>query len=105
MALTYTPEPELGSSCPDFQLVGVDGEQYSLAKVRGSNALLIMFICNHCPYVQAIEDRLIELAKAVDTRCKNARDLLKRFGKLSCRFICCNEGAGRSKELFVSISS
>lgn len=43
----------------DFELQGVDGRRYSLADCRGLRGLLVMFICNHCPFVQAIIDRLI----------------------------------------------
>ncbi len=61
MALTYSPDPDLGKSCPDFNLPGVDGKNYSLKDFTGAPALLVMFICNHCPYVIAIEDRLVQL--------------------------------------------
>lgn len=61
MALTITPEVELGSDCPDFSLPAVDGKKYSLKDFPIGKPLVIMFICNHCPYVQAIEDRLIQL--------------------------------------------
>ena len=61
MALTYTPENELDSQCPDFKLPGVDSKTYQLQNFCNNKPLLIMFICNHCPYVKAIEDRLIEL--------------------------------------------
>ncbi len=65
MALTYTPNDNLGAACPDFELPGVDGRTYSLTDFTkvGTSGLLVMFICNHCPYVKAIEDRLIQLAK------------------------------------------
>jgi peroxiredoxin len=63
MALMYTPPGELGSLCPNFQLPATDGNLYSLKDFKGAKALLIMFICNHCPYVQAIEERLVLLSK------------------------------------------
>lgn len=64
MALTYTPEkPEFGQACPDFTLTGMDGKTYSLKDFTNGNPLVVMFICNHCPYVKAIEDRLIQLGK------------------------------------------
>lgn len=63
MALTYTPSPDLQTPCPDFQLKAVDGKSYGLKDFSGASALVIMFICNHCPYVQAIEDRLLMLAR------------------------------------------
>lgn len=53
----------LGSSAPDFSLPSVEGKVYSLKDFGGSKGLVVMFICNHCPYVQAIEDRYIALAK------------------------------------------
>jgi peroxiredoxin len=61
MALTYTPAPEIGTSCPDFTLPGVDGRSYSRHDFTGAKAFLVMFICNHCPYVKAVEDRLLKL--------------------------------------------
>jgi peroxiredoxin len=49
----------LGASAPDFDLLGTDGKRHSLASSRGPNGLLVMFICNHCPYVKAVRGRLI----------------------------------------------
>jgi peroxiredoxin len=61
MALTYTPAPNLGQPPPSFSLPAVDGKTYEISQFRNGKPLVIMFICNHCPYVQAIEDRLVEL--------------------------------------------
>lgn len=61
MALTYTPDPEINKACPDFHLPAVDGKFYSLQDFKVGQPLVVMFICNHCPYVVAVEDRLIEL--------------------------------------------
>lgn len=47
----------------DFDLPGVDGHNYSLSGVAGRRGTLIMFICNHCPYVQSIIDRIMRDAK------------------------------------------
>jgi peroxiredoxin len=58
-----TPPPELGAPCPDFQLPAVDGRVYARGDFAGSPVLVVMFICNHCPYVKAVEDRLIALAR------------------------------------------
>lgn len=62
MALTYTPAGELGSACPEFRLPSVDGKTFSLSDFAGTKVLVVGFICNHCPYVQAIEERLLALA-------------------------------------------
>lgn len=61
MALTFTPQAELGTHIPNFQLPGVDGKTYALRDFQSQKPLVVMFICNHCPYVKAIEDRLITL--------------------------------------------
>lgn len=61
MALTITPFPDIGLKVPDFTLPAVDGKTYSLKDFGSSTPLVVMFICNHCPYVQAVEDRLIQL--------------------------------------------
>ncbi len=50
---------DFGWKAPDFTLPGVDGQAHSLADLRGEKATLIAFICNHCPYVIAITDRLV----------------------------------------------
>ncbi len=63
MALTYSEPHPLGSPAPDFSLKGVDGRTYSLASFRDSKALVVIFMCNHCPYVIAVQDRINALAK------------------------------------------
>jgi peroxiredoxin len=59
MALMQTPVCEFDIPAQDFDLPGVDGRRWSLQQCMGSNGLLVMFICNHCPYVKAIRDRLV----------------------------------------------
>jgi len=59
MASTETPVCDFGWKAIDFDLPGVDGRRHSLASAKGENGLLVMFICNHCPYVKAIQDRLV----------------------------------------------
>jgi peroxiredoxin len=59
MASLETPVCNFGWRAVDFDLPGVDGKRYNLASVRRENGLLVMFICNHCPYVQAVRDRII----------------------------------------------
>jgi len=63
MALTYTPPGQIGSPCPPFSLKDTSNAVYDHNSLVGKKASLIMFICNHCPYVKAIEDRLIMLAQ------------------------------------------
>lgn len=69
MALTYTPAANPQQILPDFKLKSVMGETFSAMDIPKSHAVVVMFICNHCPYVQAIEDRLIALA--TDFKSKN----------------------------------
>src|SRR3989304_8713850 len=59
MVRTETPVCDFGQPAPDFSLPGVDGKTWRLQDVRGPKGLLVMFICNHCPYVQAIRERLV----------------------------------------------
>ncbi|WP_137702731.1 thioredoxin family protein [Marimonas lutisalis] len=60
------PVCNFGWQAPDFSLPGVDGKTYSLADVAGPKGTLIMFICNHCPYVLAVKDRIIRDAKDLE---------------------------------------
>ena len=50
---------DFGWKAVDFDLPGVDGKRHTLASARGPNGLLVMFICNHCPYVKAIRARIV----------------------------------------------
>jgi len=59
MALLETPPGELGMKAPDFALKGIDGKIWTRDQCRGPKGLLVMFICNHCPYVRAIIDRIV----------------------------------------------
>ena len=67
MALTYTPSAELGSNCPDFHLPSVDGHHLERRQLIGK-PVVVLFLCGHCPYVQAIEDRVIRLARDFQAR-------------------------------------
>jgi len=62
MALLYTPQPDIGRPLPHFQLNDVNGQPWSSESINAAPAKVIVFMCNHCPYVKAIEDRLIQLA-------------------------------------------
>jgi len=59
MVSLETPLCDFGVPAVDFLLPGVDGRQWSLQDCRGERGLLIMFICNHCPYVKAVRERLV----------------------------------------------
>src|SRR3989304_9849013 len=63
MVSLQPPLCDFGWKARDFDLPGVDGRRYDLARARGKNGLLVMFICNHCPYVKAVRDRLIRDAR------------------------------------------
>ena len=53
----------LGSKAPDFDLPGVDGKSHSLGSFEGSHVLVVMFTCNHCPYVRDYEDRMVAIQR------------------------------------------
>ena len=58
----------LGSEAPDFDLPGVDGRKHSLASFSESPILVILFSCNHCPYVKAYEDRMVSIQGEYSSR-------------------------------------
>lgn len=57
------PKLKIGELAPNFNLPGVDGENYSLSSFDDKKAVVVIFSCNHCPYVIAYEDRMIEIQK------------------------------------------
>ena len=59
MVSLETPVCEFGKAAVDFSLPGVDGKNWSLAECAGPKGLLVMFICNHCPYVKSIRERIV----------------------------------------------
>lgn len=59
MVSLETPVCDFDTLAFDFSLPGVDGKQWSLKDCAGEKGLLVMFICNHCPYVKAILDRIV----------------------------------------------
>jgi peroxiredoxin len=59
MALLQPPVCEFGRPAPRFDLPGVDGRRWSLEQCMGEAGLVVMFICNHCPYVKAVQERLV----------------------------------------------
>ena len=92
-----TPICNFGWKAPPFSLPGVDGKTYSLAELKGKNGTLVIFICNHCPYVKAVIDRIVRDANelksyGIDTVAISSNDAdhypedsfdnMKRFAKL-----------------------
>ena len=67
MTRTETPAPQTGARAPDFSLPDPQGRVWTLADCRGPRGTLVLFICNHCPFVQASLDRLA----------RDCRDLLE----------------------------
>jgi len=59
MVSLQTPVCDFGKAAPDFILPGVDGRDWSRDQCMGDKGLLVMFICNHCPYVKAVLDRIV----------------------------------------------
>lgn len=70
MASLQPPICDFGWPAVDFDLPGVDGKRHSLASACGPKGLLVMFICNHCPYVKAIRPRLVA----------DCRELMEKHG-------------------------
>ena len=59
MVSLETPVCDFGAKAPGFSLAGVDGKVWTLEDCMGKTGLLVMFICNHCPYVKAIRERIV----------------------------------------------
>ena len=60
MTLTKTPICDFGKKAENFQLNSTDNKIISLDNIKGENGTLIMFICNHCPYVKAVIEDIVE---------------------------------------------
>lgn len=68
MAVTASTMLSLGTSAPDFHLPDTEGNTVSLADFEESPALLVIFMCNHCPFVKHVLRKLVELAKDYQDR-------------------------------------
>ena len=87
MAAT-SPVCDFGARAPEFRLPGTDGQDHTLAGIAGPNGTLVMFICNHCPYVLAILDKII----------RDARDL-RQLG-IGVAAICSNDAEAYPADSF-----
>ena len=67
MSLTKTPICDFGKKADNFELKSTDNKVISLNDVKGENGTLIMFICNHCPYVKAVIDNIVEDCKNLES--------------------------------------
>ena len=63
MTSLTSPDAALGSPAAPFDLAGTDGRRHTLDSARGPNGLVVMFICNHCPYVQAVAGKIVRDAR------------------------------------------
>ncbi|BBP05900.1 thioredoxin family protein [Sulfuriferula plumbiphila] len=92
MVSLQTPVCNFGWKAPDFDLPGVDGKRYTLQSVMGEHGLVVMFICNHCPYVQAIRPRLV----------RDCRELRDRYG-INSIAIMSNDPADYAEDSFANM--
>jgi len=72
MVSLETPVCAFDTPAIDFELPGVDGKVWTLEQCRGAKGLLVMFICNHCPYVKAVLDRIVRDTRELKERGVNS---------------------------------
>ena len=68
MALTKTPICDFGKKAESFQLNSTDNKIVSLNDIKGENGTLVMFICNHCPYVKAVIEEIVQDCKKLESK-------------------------------------
>src|SRR6266705_1124804 len=90
MAAT-APPVALGASAPDLRLPATDGRTYTFADVAGKHGTVIVFICNHCPYVKALIDRMVADARTL---------LAEGFGFAA---ICSNDAKSYPEDSFANM--
>ena len=88
MVLLNSPLCKFGEKYKDFRLLNIDEKEYSLRNITGHNGTLIMFICNHCPYVKAVINNIVE-------DCKNLKDL-----GINSIAICSNDATNYPEDSF-----
>jgi hypothetical protein len=76
MAALTPPRCDFGWKAPDFSLLGTDNRHYKRDELCGDNGLLVMFICNHCPFVQAIISRLVKNCQQIQDRAENNNSIV-----------------------------
>lgn len=84
----HSPVCDFGWKAPEFKLPSTGGRQLSLSDIAGENGTLVTFICNHCPYVHAVIDRLIAEVSA-----------LEKFG-IGAAAICSNDATNYPDDSF-----
>ena len=67
MVLTETPICNFGEKAKDFNLLSIENNKLSLNDIKGENGTLIMFICNHCPYVKAVIKDIVQDVKFLES--------------------------------------
>ena len=67
MSLTKTTICNFGEEAKDFKLISTENKKVSLSDIKGKNGILIMFICNHCPYVKAVINDIVEDIKYLES--------------------------------------
>ena len=93
MVSLTTPPGRLGADAPAFDLPGIDGKRHTLDSSRGPNGLVVMFICNHCPYVKAIVDKIV----------RDARDLAA--AGVGCIAVMSNDPAEYPEDSFANMQA
>ena len=66
MSLTETPFCNFGEPAKDFNLLSTKNKKTSLNEIMGKNGTLVMFICNHCPYVKAVINNIVQDVKFLE---------------------------------------
>ena len=93
MVSLTTPPGRLGADAPAFDLPGIDGKRHTLDSSRGPNGLVVMFICNHCPYVKASVDKIV----------RDARDLAA--AGVGCIAVMSNDPAEYPEDSFANMQA
>ena len=100
-----TPICDFGWKAPPFTLPATDGKTYSLEALRGKNGTLVMFICNHCPYVKAVIDRIVrDVNELRGARHRRRRHLVQRRGALPRGFLREHAALRRGASIQLSLS-